>query len=416
MVWAVPPRKPLRFPSVPIRVESVAKTPPGHRAGQAIPFQIMSLVLKLAGLIKSIDRMVWPDHRVAITPEVAETLRQHNMMVADVGSADGPEEIWLSLREFIHFLTFEPNPRPAQPTDEKNVTNFPIGLWSEKTRKTLYLTKHPDSGSLLPINQPLFADYMVHTAMELARATQIDLDTLDHLLADKPDLSPDFLKIDVEGADLEVLKGAEAALARSILGLRVETAFVELHLGAPLLWDIDVFLRERGFVLFHLGRNHFIRNNGLHGHTSEPQLIWGDAVYFLGRESFLKRLAALDEGRQKAVVAKFVVMLVRHGVHDYAWDMVEAARVAGRIPREFAEALQALVKNSMDTSAWYFIKAVLGVVFALLIFVASCPLAEPRKRAVYYVKQRVGRLGHALSRWAALQGRIPNSFLGDPFV
>ena len=376
----------------------------------------MSLVLKLAGLIKSIDRKVWPDHRVAISPDIAQTLRQHNLIVADVGSADGPEEIWLSLKQFIHFLTFEPNPRSAKPTDETNVTNFPIGLWSEKGRKTLYLTNHPDSASLLPINQPLFADYMVHKGMELAGATQIDLDTLDHLLAGKPELSPDFLKIDVEGAELDVLKGSQAALARSILGLRVETAFLELHLGAPLLWDIDVFLRERGFVLFHLGRNYFIRNNGLHGHTSEPQLIWGDAVYFLGREALLKRLAALNQEHQKAALAKFVVILVRHGVHDYAWDIVEAARAAGRIPREFADSLQALVKNSMDTSAWYFVKAVFGVVFALLILVASCPLAEPRKRAVYYVKQRVGRLGYALSRWAALQGRIPNSFLGDPFV
>ncbi|MDB6112517.1 MAG: uncharacterized protein JWR69_4267 [Pedosphaera sp.] len=376
----------------------------------------MSVVSKLVEFMKSVDRKVWPAHRLVFSPDIADLLRQHRLVVADVGSTGGPEETWLCLKEFIHFLTFEPNPRPGDEVSDDQTTNFPIGLWSTRGKRDLYVTAHPDSSSLLPINGPLFADFLSKDGLEVVGSATIELETLDHLLVGKPKLLPDFLKIDVEGGELEVLKGARQTLAQSILGLRVETSFLELQLGRPLLWEVDAFLRQQGFVLFHLGRNHWIRNNALHGYSSAPQLIWGDAVYFLTREEFLKRLAACPAGERPVLLAKFVVILVRHGVHDYSCDIVEAAQQGGLVPGAFAESLKALVKNSMDTSAWYLIKGCFGVAFALLILLLSLPFAEPRKRGVFYLKQKAGRLSYDLWRLAALEGRAHNACVGDPFV
>ena len=101
-------------------------------------------------------------------------------------------------------------------------------------------------------------------------------------------MSPDFLKIDVEGGELEVLKGSTRALSGTVLGLKIETAFVELHVGRPLLWQIDEFMRVAGFTLFNVGRNYWIRSNRMHGYSSQPQLVWGDAIYFLTRENFFE--------------------------------------------------------------------------------------------------------------------------------
>lgn len=376
----------------------------------------MSLVSKLVEFVKSVDRKVWPAHRLVLSPDIAALLRQHRLVIADVGSAGGPEEAWLSLKELVHFLNFEPNPRPGEAGTDDQTTNFPIGLWSARGKRKLYLTAHPDSASLLPINTPLFADFLSKDGMEMVGSATIDLDTLDNLLAGKPELLPDFLKIDVEGGELEVLKGARQALAQSILGLRVETSFVEMQLGRPLLWEVDAFLRQEGFVLFHLGRNHWVRTNRLHGFSSAPQLIWGDAVYFLTRESFIKRLAACKETERTALLAKFIVILVRYGIHDYAWDIIEAAHTAKLVPDAFADQLKVLVSKSLDTSVWYLVKGCLGVGFALLVLLCSFPLPEPRKRGVFYLKQRAGRLFYDLWRLTALSGRAPNACVSDPFV
>src|SRR5579872_4962681 len=112
----------------------------------------MSFVGNLVATAKAIDRKYWPDHRVVITPEMAEVLGRSNLIVADVGSAEGPEERWLSLKDFIHFLTFEPNPRTLPTGGNLQVTNFPMGLWSGPGKRELHLAGHPDCSSLMRIN------------------------------------------------------------------------------------------------------------------------------------------------------------------------------------------------------------------------------------------------------------------------
>lgn len=61
----------------------------------------------------------------------------------------------------------------------------------------------------------------------------------------------DFLNLAVQGAELEVLQGAERTLD-GVLGLEVSVNFVEVYEGQPLFADVDAFLRARGFTFFNL--------------------------------------------------------------------------------------------------------------------------------------------------------------------
>ncbi len=375
----------------------------------------MTLVSKLADSLKAFDRKVWPAHRVALEPAAADSLARRNLIVADVGSAEGPEERWLGIRKWIRFVNFEPNPRPDATQDEKTFS-FPVGLWSSKTRRTLQITEHPDSSSLYPANMEVFNDFLSKEGMALAGTAEIELDTLDNCVSTRPELSPDFLKIDVEGADLEVLRGSQQALQSTVMGLRVETAWLELRRGGPLVAEINAFLLERGFVMFHLSRVHWIRNNALHGFTSQPQLIWGDAVYFLRREDFLKKLSQAPEKDRESLLVRFVVILLCHGVHDYAVEIVDAARAKGSISDSFAQSVKTSVIKSADRSVFYFVWSFVGLLFSLAVFLVCLPVPGARIRGRYYLKQRSGRLFHELWRWSALAGRPANSSLEDPFV
>ncbi len=77
--------------------------------------------------------------------------------------------------------------------------------------------------------------------------------TLDRLFPDgfaKGDRA--FLKLDVEGHELEVLKGAETLLPRlEVLLLEVQFYEIERN-GRPTFADVFLYLRERGFELWDI--------------------------------------------------------------------------------------------------------------------------------------------------------------------
>lgn len=376
----------------------------------------MSFLHKFVARAKAIDARFFTSHRLACVPEIAALLGEKKLNIADVGSADGPESRWNAARVIARFITFEPNPRPGLAVGAYGDVSFPIGLWSSKCRKTLHLTKHPDSSSVCNLNCGLLEDFQAKAGVELTGTTEIDLDTFDNTLAGHPELAPDFLKVDVEGGDLEVLKGATLALERSVLGVRAEAPLVEIHQGAPQLWDLCAHLRPKGFVLFHFSRVQWVRNNGLVGYSSQPQHIWGDAVFFLSRPVLFRRLGNTPPAERAALLTRFLVILLCHGVHDYAFELIEAVVAARLISEAEAEKLRHIVKKSTDTSGFYFFKLTLGLLVSLAGWVISLPFAGPRQYAVYYVKQRGGRLAYDLWRLASRGGRPATSAIEEAFL
>jgi len=71
---------------------------------------------------------------------------------------------------------------------------------------------------------------------------------------------PLFLKIDVQGAELEVLAGGPRTLERSEV-VQLEVPFVSYNEGAPTLLDVMRFMDERGFAPIDVSG--FSRPNGI---------------------------------------------------------------------------------------------------------------------------------------------------------
>jgi hypothetical protein len=98
----------------------------------------------------------------------------------------------------------------------------------------------------------------------------------------------DYLKIDTDGSDYEVLLGAERMLTDGILGVQVEVQFHgAVDREANLFSTIDLFLRERGFSLFDLDLWRYSRAalprpfvyDNIPAQTRRGQLAWGEALY-----------------------------------------------------------------------------------------------------------------------------------------
>lgn len=82
--------------------------------------------------------------------------------------------------------------------------------------------------------------------------------TLDEVAASLK--GPLFLKIDVQGAELDVLAGGRGTLERSEV-VQLEVPFVSYNEGAPTLLDVMHFMNERDFIPIDVSG--FSRPNGI---------------------------------------------------------------------------------------------------------------------------------------------------------
>jgi FkbM family methyltransferase len=61
-----------------------------------------------------------------------------------------------------------------------------------------------------------------------------------------------FLKIDTQGYEMEVLRGARRSLSESIDVVQTELSLVELYAGQPLMLEVCNFLKQYNFNLRHI--------------------------------------------------------------------------------------------------------------------------------------------------------------------
>lgn len=89
-----------------------------------------------------------------------------------------------------------------------------------------------------------------------ANFTEIDTVTLDSL-----NLPPfDFIKIDTQGSELDIMKGGLNTLKNAYLVL-LEVSVKAYNEGSPLLDDINEFMEENGFVNSRLIEQHVWMNS-----------------------------------------------------------------------------------------------------------------------------------------------------------
>jgi FkbM family methyltransferase len=92
--------------------------------------------------------------------------------------------------------------------------------------------------------------YSENTAFPRRKIT-LPMVTLDALLVGPAAEGRCFLKLDVQGAELDVLAGANATLARTEIIL-TEASLVEYNLGAPRVADVVSRLHQLDFLLFDI--------------------------------------------------------------------------------------------------------------------------------------------------------------------
>jgi len=142
---------------------------------------------------------------------------------------------------------------------------------------TLHVNNDDAASSLFPMNEALNSDFEHLSHLATVRRETVQTRRLDDVLP--PDEPVDFLKLDIQGAELLALRGAERTLARTAV-VHCEVEFSPLYLGQPLFPEVQNHLNARGFALIDLLVAHRYSHRVPSGRIAPDRLIWADAVFF----------------------------------------------------------------------------------------------------------------------------------------
>jgi FkbM family methyltransferase len=155
----------------------------------------------------------------------------------------------------------------------------------------------------------------------LLQKRKIATHRLDSLIAAEaaPCPPPDFLSLDVQSGEYEVLLGARDALDHNICGLIVEVEFGEMYVGQPRFQDVYDLLDGAGFD--------FVRFLSI-GETSvrAPLGFRGDGYQDFADALFLRRCDRMpgDDPRRREILTKLCFFALTFGVVELAIQCVTA--------------------------------------------------------------------------------------------
>ena len=130
----------------------------------------------------------------------------------------------------------------------------PIALAGNKGIRNFYHTKNPVCSSLYAPRKHLQERYPRLEAIEVERISCIEVDTLSNWASRNDITYIDYIKLDTQGSELEILQGAES-LVETLVCAEIEVEFNPIYENQALFSDVDTFMREKGMVLW--GFKHF---------------------------------------------------------------------------------------------------------------------------------------------------------------
>ena len=212
-------------------------------------------VKKLAKLLRLLAR---PPYRRGLRHGVGAAIEHRGALgglalttAVDIGANKGQFSLFL-VETFpgAQVYAFEPLAKAAARfravfRGDARVTLHQTAIGPEQGPRTIYVSGREDSSSLLPIT-PLQDAVFPGTALK--ETATVPVAPLDEFLTRDQIQPPALLKLDVQGYELEALRGCQALLPRFAY-IYAECSYAEFYAGQALADEIIDHLRHHGFHL-----------------------------------------------------------------------------------------------------------------------------------------------------------------------
>ena len=258
----------------------------------------------------------------------------------DIGARGGVVEDITPLGSSAFVYGFEPDGEECNRLNDTLQTEghpfgelrfLPAALGPREERRTLNIMRHSGASSLLLPDPEMKSRFAERDAFfDVTRTVPVDTRPLDDVIADYGIVNPVYMKIDVEGFELEILKGAEDLLSSSLLAIRSEIAFLPTRLEQPDFGEISAYLKPFGFMPMGFLYLATWRSRTSIRHPrkapgpvpfSRGQLVHGDVLYLRDPATLDDRS---DEGVEALIRLAFLALL--YDYVDFAFDIFERPR------------------------------------------------------------------------------------------
>ena len=179
----------------------------------------------------------------------------------DVGSNKG-QFVLLCIKFFPNLLIYSFEPIKEALIRQKNLLNFKnniyfynTGIGNKNKIINFFITNRADSSSFLTINKS--KNYNKNYYVKEKR--KIKIQKLDQILNNKKLIKPVLIKIDVQGFELEVLKGSKKTLP-NIDYLLLEVSKNQMYNKQAIELEIINFLKKEKFIIMESSKWKKINN------------------------------------------------------------------------------------------------------------------------------------------------------------
>lgn len=257
--------------------------------------------------------------------QLAEDVGLH---LCDVGSRGGVLEDFLPAAQFTRVTGFEPDHEECErlnqaaakrPLTWKQEKHYQVALGDRNARQSLIVCNDRQFSSTLEPVKQLPVDFGREECFRVVDRLDMDVESLDSFCAQQGIEDLDFLKVDVQGGELAILKGGDEMVTKHLLGIRCEVEFAHLYVGQPLFSEMELHLRESGFYPADWLYQRYWRSSPKHEHGqyskkaaisySRGRLIHSDVLFLRDHHWIIANWPNADD---KICRLLLIAILYRH--------------------------------------------------------------------------------------------------------
>jgi len=174
------------------------------------------------------------------------------MIIIDVGAYDGAPYLQEAIKNpALQVFAFEPNLEMATIIARSAPANyklFPVAVLEKNGIQEYYSNISPSTNSILPFNLDNVPKWDLASQLKTVKKSYVPSIRLDTFVTDMNLISVDYLKIDAQGADLQVIKSAGNKL-NVFKTIQIEVCDIEIYTKGNLIDETMVFMTNNKFVL-----------------------------------------------------------------------------------------------------------------------------------------------------------------------
>ena len=226
------------------------------------------------------------------------------LTLLDIGAAEGIHGRWNVISNKINTILVEPHKESAKNLRLQGLDVIETVLHSEDDKEIkFYNTRKPKCSSFYKPNFNHLKKFLDKDRFEIVSEDTFNVKSLDSVIVKFT--QPNFIKIDTEGSELDILKGSKETLS-NVFGLEVECAFYQLRENQPLFEEVRSYLESLDFIFIDFVSMIRWEKDKFRLTGGQPQIT--DVLFLKNEETIIKKFHK-NEINLDDLVNYFVILI-----------------------------------------------------------------------------------------------------------